>query len=190
MFVIDFRKMARPKRCSLVTPCLRRLLAQRENVRGLLSRQVPPFPLVREPRLAAVREELDGMFSAPSGTSLLVTGEECSWVSMTSSPTSTGSIKAPSRLSLPRGSPRVRSAASPKQLMISMTSVRSSATPTRPSSGNLKRPGSEAMQVSHEIFRAMQAQAENLQTQFAPIILPTSDGLRKSARTPCGSCSR
>ena len=49
---------------------------------------------------------------------------------------------------------------------------------------DLKRPGSEAMQVSHEIFRAMQAQAENLQTQFALIILPTSDDLRKFRADP------
>ena len=91
-----------------------------------------PSLLVREPRLAAVREELDGMFSAPSGKSLPVPGERSLAFATTRLPASSGSANTRSK---PGRSPLLtesRSAANPKQLMISMTSVRSSATPTRP----------------------------------------------------------
>ena len=96
---------------------------------GSLGRFLPCTQFARKSCFMGVREELEGTFSVPSGRSLPVIGE-------TSSPTSPGSVP---RLSLLLSSPRARSAASPKQLMISMTSVRRRATPTRPSSGS-RRP--------------------------------------------------
>ena len=60
-----------------------------------------PSLLVREPRLAAVREELDGMFSAPSGKSLPVPGERSLAFATTRLPASSGSVNTRSKLGLP-----------------------------------------------------------------------------------------
>ena len=64
-----------------------------------------PSLLVREPRLAAVREELDGMFSAPSGKSLPVPGERSLAFATTRLPASSGSANTRSKLGVPRSSP-------------------------------------------------------------------------------------